>query len=190
MPGRNESETLMSTGITGLDNVLGGGLQRHHLYLLEGGPGSGKTTVALQFLLAGVLRGEPLLYVTLSETARELQAAATSHGWTLDGLTMLELMPGEEALDADEQSTMFHPSEVELGATTKRILREVEHTKPTCVVIDSLSELRLLSGSALRYRRQILALKQYFSARQCTVLLLDDLTDSDRDLQMHSVSTR
>jgi circadian clock protein KaiC len=187
MAGRNESESLMSTGIAGLDDVLGGGLQRHRLYLLEGGPGSGKTTVALQFLLAGVPRGESLLYVTLSETARELQAVALSHGWTLDGLAILELMPGEEALDADELSTMFHPSEFELAATTQRILEKVDHLKPTCVVIDSLSELRLLSGNALRYRRQILALKQYFTARQCTVLLLDDLTDADRDLQMHSV---
>ena len=187
MAGRNGTDNLVTTGISGLDDVLGGGLQPDRLYLLEGGPGSGKTTVALQFLRAGVPRGESLLYVTLSETARELRAVASSHGWSLDGLTILELMPGEEALNPDEQSTMFHPSEVELAATTRRILEEVEHIKPTCVVIDSLSELRLLSGNALRYRRQILALKQYFTARQCTVLLLDDLTDSDRDLQMHSV---
>ena len=175
-----------STGIPGLDDVLDGGFTRDRLYLVEGVPGAGKTTLALQFLLAGAARGEPVLYVTLSETEAELREVASSHGWSLDGVTIQQLVPDEGLLDRDEQSTMFHPSEVELAETTARILKEVERTGATALVIDSLSELRLLAGHPLRYRRQILALKQYFAARQCTVLLLDDMTD--RDLQVQSIS--
>jgi circadian clock protein KaiC len=179
---------MASTGIAGLDDIMSGGFTRKRLYLVEGVPGSGKTTLALQYLIAGASRGESVLYVTLSETEEELRAVAESHGWTLDGIHIRELTPPETLLDADEQNTMFHPSEIELASTTKLILEDVERLKPTCVVFDSLSELRLLAGSALRYRRQILALKQYFATRQCTVVLLDDMTATDRDLQMQSIA--
>jgi len=158
------------------------------VYLIEGVPGSGKTTLALQFLIAGARAGETVLYITLSETEEELRSVADSHGWQLDGITIRELTPPETALDGDEQNTMFHPSEVELAATTKLILADVERLKPTRVVFDSLSELRLLAGSALRYRRQILALKQFFATRDCTVVLLDDMTATDHDLQMQSIA--
>ena len=177
-----------STGIAGLDDIMTGGLTRKRLFLVEGVPGSGKTTLAMQFLMAAAGRGEPVLYVTLSETEEELRSVAESHGWTLDGIQIRELTPSEEALEPDEQNTMFHPSEVELASTTKLILADVERLKPTCVVFDSLSELRLLAGTALRYRRQILALKQFFATRQCTVILLDDLTATNHDLQMQSIA--
>jgi circadian clock protein KaiC len=180
--------TRASTGIAGLDDITAGGFTRRRLYLVEGEPGSGKTTLALQFLLAGARDGEAVLYVTLSETAAELRMVAQSHGWSLDAITLRELMPAEDTLDPDEQNTMFHPSEVELAATTKLILGDVERMKPTRVVLDSLSELRLLAGTALRYRRQILALKQFFATRECTVVLLDDMTATDHDLQMQSIA--
>lgn len=177
-----------ATGIPGLDDILHGGLTPHRLYLLEGMPGSGKTTLAFQFLLEGVRRGESVLYVTLSETQEEILAVAASHGWSLDGVAIRELVPSEGSLDPSEQYTVFHPSEVELSATTKKILDDVERFKPARIVFDSLSELRLLAGNPLRYRRQILALKQYFAGRHCTVLLLDDLTSADRDLQVQSIA--
>ena len=180
-------ENMISSGVAGLDDVLNGGFLRNRSYLIEGVPGSGKTTLALQFLRAGASRGEPVLYVTLSETIEELRAAAESHGWSLDGITLREIMPSEEALDPGEASTMFHLSEVELAATTQQVLSDVESLRPTSVVIDSLSELRLLSGSALRYRRQILALKQYFNKRGCTVMLLDDLTAMDQNSHVQSI---
>jgi circadian clock protein KaiC len=151
-------------------------------------PGSGKTTLALQYLIAGARVSESVLYVTLSETEEELRAVAASHGWTLDGVHIRELTPSESDLDVDEQNTMFQPSEIDLARTTQRILADVERVKPTRVVFDSLSELRLLAGTALRYRRQILALKQFFATRACTVVLLDDLTASDHDLQMQSIA--
>ncbi|MCE9526075.1 MAG: AAA family ATPase, partial [Planctomycetales bacterium] len=176
------------TGVAGLDEILGGGLISDRLYLVEGVPGSGKTTLALQFLLEGVRCGEPVLYVTLSETEEELREVAASHGWSLDGVPIRELVPSEESLRPDEQYTMFHPSEVELSATTKRILSDVERIKPTRIVFDSLSELRLLAGNPLRYRRQILALKQFFNGRNCTVLLLDDMTGTAQDLQVQSIA--
>jgi circadian clock protein KaiC len=175
------------TEILGLDDVLKGGLTRHRLYLVEGVPGSGKTTLALQFLRAAAGRGEPVLYVTLSESEEELRAVSLSHGWDLAGVTIHELIP-EEAIEPDEQYTMFHASEVELGATVKTVLEIIERLKATCVVFDSLSELRLLAGNALRYRRQILALKQFLSSRHCTTLLLDDMTAVDQDLQMQSIA--
>jgi circadian clock protein KaiC len=184
----NESLARASTGIHGLDDVLHGGLLANRLYLVEGMPGSGKTTLAFQFLLEGVRRGEPVLYVTLSETADEITGVAASHGWNLDGVTIRELIPTAEALHPAEQYTVFHPSEVELSDTTKRILDDVEKVKPTRLVFDSLSELRLLAGTPLRYRRQILALKQYFAGKRCTVLLLDDLTAADHDLQVQSIA--
>jgi len=148
----------VSTGIPGLDDITDGGYTRRRLMLIEGVPGSGKTTLALQFLMAGALRGEPVLYITLSETEEELVAGAKSHGWKLDGVTVRELTPPEAELDPNEQNTMFHPAEVELASTTNLILTDIDRLKPTCVVLDSLSEMRLLAGSALRYRRQILAL--------------------------------
>ncbi len=176
------------TGIAGLDDVLGGGFTPYRLYLVEGVPGSGKTTLAVQFLLEGVRQGEPVLYVTLSESAEELSAVAASHGWSLEGITIRELIASEDSLSPDAQYTMFHPSEVELSETTKTILADVERIKPTRVVFDSLSELRLLAGNPLRYRRQILALKQFFSGRKCTVLLLDDMTSTGHDLQVQSIA--
>src|SRR4029079_19766524 len=168
----------VGTGISSLDSVLAGGLTRNRLYLCEGVPGSGKTTLSLQFLKEGVRLGESVLYVTLSETEDELREVADSHGWSLDGITIRELVPSESTLHPEEQYTMFHPADVELSETTKTILDDVERIKPARVVFDSLSELRLLAGNPLRYRRQILALKQFFAGRNCTVMLLDDLTST------------
>lgn len=179
---------LLSTGVPGLDDVLGGGLTPGRLYLAEGSPGSGKTTIAMQFLMEGVRRGESVLYVTLSETADELLGVAASHGWDLGGIEIREMLPAPDALSPDEQYTVFHPSEVELGETTLRILEDVKRINPSRVVFDSLSELRLLAGNSLRYRRQILALKQFFAGRQCTVVLLDDMTAMEHDLQVQSIS--
>jgi circadian clock protein KaiC len=179
---------LAATGIEGLNDVLAGGLRPNRLYLIEGVPGSGKTTLSLQFLKEGVRLGEPVLYVTLSETEDELREVADSHGWSLEGITIRELVPSESSLHPEEQYTMFHPADVELSETTKTILADVEKIKPARVVFDSLSELRLLAGNPLRYRRQILALKQFFAGRNCTVMLLDDLTSTDRDLQVQSIA--
>jgi circadian clock protein KaiC len=179
---------VAATGVAGLDDILNGGLTPNRLYLLEGMPGSGKTTLAFQFLLEGVRRGEPVLYVTLSETAEEIRTVAASHGWTLDGISVRELVPSEQSLEPGEQYTVFHPSEVELSDTTKKIVDDVDKLKPTRIVFDSLSELRLLAGNPLRYRRQILALKQFFAGRRCTVILLDDLTAAEHDLQVQSIA--
>jgi circadian clock protein KaiC len=176
-----------STGIAGLDEILCGGLTPDRVYLVEGVPGSGKTTLALQFLLEGVRRGERVLYVTLSETESELQGIAQSHGWSLEGIDVRELAPSEASLSPDDQYTMFHPSEVELSETTKAILADVDRLKPSRVVFDSLSEMRLLAGNPLRYRRQLLALKQFFVGRKCTVVLLDDMTNNNHDLQVQSI---
>lgn len=184
----HDPEQTAETGIAGLDDILHGGLARGRLYLVEGVPGSGKTTLAMQFLMAGARRGEPVLYITLSETREELASVARSHGWDMTGVTIRELLPEEGALEAEQQYTMYHPSEVELASTTKLILEDVERLKPTRVVFDSLSELRLVAGNPLRYRRQILALKQYFSGRQCTVILLDDMTATDHDLHVQSIA--
>lgn len=184
-----ETKKLLAvTGIEGLDEILGGGLRSNRLYLIEGVPGSGKTTLSLQFLREGARLGEAVLYITLSETEEEIQEVAESHGWSLEGITIRELAPSESTLHPEEQYTMFHPSDVELSQTTKTILADVERLKPARVVFDSMSELRLLAGNPLRYRRQILALKQFFAGRQCTVMLLDDLTSLDRDVQVQSIA--
>jgi circadian clock protein KaiC len=176
----------LSTGIAGLDDILGGGLTPQRVYLVEGSPGAGKTTLGLQFLLDGVAKGEQGLYITLSETSDELRAVAASHGWNIDALSLYELA-GETALDIDAQQSVFHPSEVELGETTRNVMDEVDRVKPVRVVFDSLSEMRLLAQNPLRYRRQILALKQFFATRACTVLLLDDKT-SQSDQHLHSIA--
>lgn len=177
----------LSTGIAGLDEILCGGLTPDRLYLIEGMPGAGKTTMALQFLMEGVRKHEPVLYITLSETEIELQAVAVSHGWSLDGIHVHEVITSEDLLDPTQQHTMFHPSEVELGDTTKNISAIVENLKPKRVVIDSLSELRLLAGNPLRYRRQILAYKQFFARRASTVIMLDDRPDT-HDMQIRSIA--
>jgi circadian clock protein KaiC len=178
----------VSTGSPGLDDILGGGLDADRVYLVEGRPGTGKTTLALQFLLEGVRQGERCLYVTLSESERELRAVVARHGWTLSGIDVFELIPPEASLDPDQEMTLFHPAEMELSETTKHILDRVAEVNPVRVVFDSLSEMRLLSQSSLRYRRQILALKNFFAGRRCTVLLLDDMSSHDYDLQLHSIA--
>ena len=170
-----------------MDDILEGGLPANHLYLTEGEPGTGKTTLALQFLLEGIERGETALYVTLSETKNELEEVARSHGWNLEKLHIFELIPPGESLKPESQYTIFHPSEIELNETTAAVLEEVERLNPSRVVFDSLSEMRLLARDPLRYRRQILALKQYFAPRDCTVLLLDDETSDSNDLQVRSI---
>lgn len=179
---------VVSTGNPGLDDVLNGGLRPNRLYLIEGTPGTGKTTLALQFLLQGARLNESVLYLSLSETRDEIEEVADSHGWSLQGVTIRELIPSEAVLHPEEQYTMFHPADVELSETTRAIIEDVERIRPTRVVFDSLSELRLLAGNPLRYRRQILALKQFFAGRQCCVLLLDDLTAEGRDLQVQSIA--
>lgn len=178
----------VSTGIAGLDDILRGGFTPSRLYLIEGNPGSGKTTLSLQFLLEGVRRGERTLYVTLSETKQELVSIARSHGWSLDGIDIHEMEASEENLSPDAQLTMFHPSELELSETTRAVLTKVENSKPKRVVFDSLSEMRLLAHNPLRYRRQILGLKQFFAGRHATVLLLDDRTGSVEDMQLQSIA--
>ncbi|MDQ4120936.1 MAG: AAA family ATPase [Acidobacteriota bacterium] len=177
----------LGSGTEGLDDVLRGGFPANHIYLLEGEPGTGKTTLALQFLREGVKHGERVLYVTLSETKNELIDVARSHGWTLEGVDIFELLPSGDSLKPESQYTIFHPSEIELNETTSAILAEVERINPRRVIFDSLSEMRLLARDPLRYRRQILALKQYFTPRECTVLLLDDKTSEVGDLHVHSI---
>jgi circadian clock protein KaiC len=177
-----------ATGITGLDEVLGGGLTRGRLYLIEGPPGAGKTTTALQFLLEGIRRGESGLYITLSESEQELHAVAESHGWILDGAHIFEVTPSQDLLGGEQQYTVFHPSEVELSETTRGIREIVERARPSRVVFDSLSELRLLAGSTLRYRRQVLALKQFLAQRGCTVLVLDDTSAGEHELHVQTLA--
>jgi circadian clock protein KaiC len=186
-PDRRRSAPVASTGITGLDAILGGGLPSRRLYLLDGSPGTGKTTLALQFLLAGAARGETGLYVTLSESREELAEVATSHGWSLDGVDVFEL-PADDASTMRETYTLFHPAEVELQDVIDRMFAAVERSGARLVVLDSLSEMRLLARDALRFRRQILALKHFFASRGCTVLLLDDKTAPEGDLQLQSLA--
>ena len=179
---------LVDMGIEGLDDVLHGGLVPSGMFLVEGDPGAGKTTLALQFLLAGASRGEPCLYVTLSESEAELRNTARSHGWDLEGIQILEILSSKESLESDSHYTMYHPSEVELGETTKRILAEAARIQPRRLVLDALSELRLLAENSLRYRRQVLAIKQFFTRQECTVLLIDDRAGTGHDKLLHSLA--
>lgn len=180
---------IVSTGNAGFDSVLSGGLPGNRLYLLEGTPGSGKTTLGLQFLLDGVAAGEQVLYITLSETSEELESVAHSHGWTLEGIDLFEFSSSEDVLGEDYEQSILHPWEAELGDTIKLIQQRVDKLQPKRLVFDSLSEMRLLAQDPLRYRRQVLALKQYFAGRDITVLLVDDLTASngERDNHLHSL---
>lgn len=178
----------LATGVEGLDCVLDGGLPRHRLYLVQGSPGVGKTTLAMQFLLEGARTGEVGLYITLSETKEELELVADSHGWDLSQINLLELAAVDEKLREETESTFFHPSEVELNRTTQTLLDEVERVKPARVVFDSLSEMRMLAETPLRYRHQILRLKQFFAGRKITVLFLDDCSSSPADLQIESIA--
>jgi circadian clock protein KaiC len=182
------TEHRSTTGVPGLDEILRGGLLAERFYLVSGNPGAGKTTLALQYLLEGIRAGERCLYVTLSESREELAAGAQSHGWSLDGMDIVELVAEEHEIDGEGDLTMYHPSEIELTDTTRKVFDAVEQYRPTRMVFDSLSELRLLAQTSLRYRRQILALKQYFSQRKCTVLLLDDNTADGADLQLQSIA--
>ena len=183
-----EKPTKAKTGIAGLDEVLAGGLTRGHLFLIEGEPGAGKTTLALQFLLEGARAGERSLYVTLSETEQELRQSAASHGWQLgESITIFELTPPESLLDNDQQQSLLYSSDLELDETTKQIFDVLEKMRPSLVVLDSLSEIRLLAQSSLRYRRQILTLKHFLNRLGATVIMLDDLTASEIDKTVHSV---
>ena len=178
---------IASTGVHGLDDILDGGLTRERIYLVEGTPGTGKTTLAMGFLLAGTNAGEAGLYITLAETEVELLAVAQSHDWSLDAVDLVEMVP-VDGLGEDREQTLLHPSELELGETVRDIMAKVDETKPSRVVIDSLSELRLLAQTPVRYRRQILALKHFFASRKCTVLLLDDKSANGSDLQLQSIA--
>lgn len=176
------------TGVQGLDDILHGGLPAGHMYLLEGDPGTGKTTVAMQFLLQGVADGRSVLYVTLSEARAELQGSAASHGWDFSRVPVVEFVPDEASLSNDQQYTVFHPTEVELASTINRLIAEIDRAQPALLVIDSLSELRLLAADNMRYRRHLLALKQFFTGRSTTVLMLDDRTADGHDLQLQSIA--
>jgi circadian clock protein KaiC len=188
MPANQDHGTTVSTGIPGLDDILGGGLPEGRLYLLQGDPGTGKTTVAVQFLLEGVRAGDPVVYITLSETRDELEAMSRSHGWSLKGITLYELGDAGASARPESQQTLFHPAEVELNETMRGVLELLERTRPTRVVFDSLSEMRLLARDPLRYRRLILSLKQLLVERRTTVLLLDDRTTDADDRQLQSLA--
>lgn len=184
-----KSPEKAKTGVAGLDDILNGGFAKGHVYLLEGSPGTGKTTLALQFLLEGTRIGERGLYITLSETEEELRGGAVSHGWTLsDKLRVFELTPPESLLDEEQQQSLLYSSDLELSETTKAIFAAIADGEPDRVVLDSLSEIRLLAQSSLRYRRQVLAMKHYFARRGATVLMLDDLTAQVMDKTVHSVA--
>jgi circadian clock protein KaiC len=176
------------TGIAGLDDILEGGLPVHRLYLVRGNPGVGKTTLSLQFLLAGVRLGERVLYITLSETESEIRQVAASHGWSLEGITLFELSSAEQTLRLNDENTLYASEDVDLKETVRVLLEKVQAVEPQRVVFDSLSEVRLLAQSPVRYRRQLLSLKQFFADRKCTVLLLDDHATGEADLQVESLA--
>jgi circadian clock protein KaiC len=182
-----EDPPRISTGSPGLDEILGGGLDPRRVYIYEGSPGTGKSTLAMQFLLEGVRQGESGLYITLSETEAEIRTVARRHGWSLDGITLFELVPPETTLDPDQELTVLYPAELELSETTKLVFDRVIAVNPSRIVVDSLSELRLLAQTALRYRRQVLALKHFFTRRDCTVVMLDGPFANGRDPQLHSI---
>jgi RecA-superfamily ATPases implicated in signal transduction len=184
----NKGAELQSTGIPGLDRIIKGGLPPNRLYLLEGNPGTGKTTLGLQYLREGAKNGETSLYVTLSESEEELRTTARSHSWDLSGIDILDITEMGERLETDSRYTVFHPSEIELDETTKTILRAIEQKKPSRVVFDSLSEMRMMAADPLKFRRQILALKHYFIRCSCTVLMLDDRTSDGPDRQLESIA--
>jgi circadian clock protein KaiC len=177
----------LTTGVKGLDEILRGGLPKNRVYLVEGTPGAGKTTLAMQFLLQGAREKQRSMYVTLSETAEELRASADSHGWSLEGVCIREYIITETSVERDREVTMYHTQELELGDTLARMLKDIREFRPDRVVIDALSELRLLSDSVLRYRRQLLALKKFFNECQCTVLMLDDRSNVERDSHVESI---
>jgi circadian clock protein KaiC len=186
---RPQTSPKARTGVEGLDDILLGGLSPGHVYLLEGSPGTGKTTIALRFLMEGAKAGEKGLYITLSETEGELRDGAASHGWSLgDGIDVFELVPPETLLDEEHQQSLLYSSDLELGETTKAIFEGIERAQPVRIVLDSLSEIRLLAQSSLRYRRQILAMKHYFAKQGATVLMLDDLTTDTNDKTVHSLA--
>ena len=185
---RSQGTARLDTGIAGLNEILNGGLPPGQMYLLEGDPGTGKTTIAMQFILAGIERGEKALYITLSEPRTELEGSARSHGWNPKTIPIAEFVPEEASLSPDQQYTVFHPSEVELASTIQKLTDIIDRERPDRLVIDSLSELRLLADNVMRYRRQLLALKQFFVGRDTTVLMLDDRTTDGNDLQLQSIA--
>jgi circadian clock protein KaiC len=178
----------LDTGVSGLNNILAGGLPAGQVYLIEGDPGTGKTTVGMQFIMAGTRNNEKSLYVTLSESKDELAGSASSHGWDPKEIPIAEFIPEEASLSPEQQYTVFHPSEVELATTIQKLTQLIEKERPVRLVIDSLSELRLLAADKMRYRRQLLALKHFFVGRDTTVLLLDDRTGEGSDMQLQSIA--
>lgn len=187
IPESSTKTQAISTGVGGFDRILDGGYASHRVHLIEGQPGTGKTTLALQFLLDGVSKGERCLYITLSESKDELRQVAETHGWNLDRIEIFELVPAELSLDPKQQQTVVYASDLELGETTKMTFDEIKRVAPARVVFDSLSEIRLLAQNPLRYRRQVIALKHFLAQEGCTGLFLDDLTDQADDLNLHSL---
>ena len=185
---QGQSSPRTPAGIVGLDDILNGGWPEGHLFVVEGDPGTGKTTLGLQFLMAAAARGQKSMYVTLSESQKELEGVARSHGWSLADVALFEFTPTEDSLRPEDQYSAFHPSELEFQDTTQSILEEIARVQPTHIVFDSLNEIRLLARDSLRYRRQVLALKHYFTNRGCTVLLLDDKPAEGHDMQLHSIA--